>query len=142
MNASRAVVLAGLVAAVVLAGCTDSTIDAPDAGSDGGDSFAVTVSADYNSGGGNAFLPRDIAVKVGDEVTWTMDNAEPHTVDFAEPGASERAGVSQTFSGNLDAGTSYSATFTQPGIYEYYCLYHSSMQDGKRVGMVGTVTVS
>ncbi len=131
----KSAILLAAVASIILSGCSS-----PEIGSDQ-DAPHVAVSADYNSSGGNAFLPKSVSVPSGATVTWTMDNGEPHTVDFAEPQGQAVNGISQTFSGNLDPGEAYEVTFSTPGVYDYYCLYHSSVQNGERVGMVGTVTV-
>lgn len=66
-----------------------------------------------------AFGPGTVTVAVGDTVTWTNSDSAPHTAT-AESGAFD--------SGNLDAGQSFSFTFTTPGTYVYRCDYHSEMQ--------------
>lgn len=63
-----------------------------------------------------AFKPGIVEVSVGDTVIWTNQDAEPHTVSGA--------GWS---SARLEQGSTYSATFTEPGTYEYTCSIHPSM---------------
>lgn len=112
--------LAGILLATALAGCT---ADAPP---------EVELHA-------LTFEPADITVSVGDEVTFRVVEAS-HTVDFAE-GDDDVPGVSDAHSGNLDEGDTFRVTFTEPGTYPYFCAYHSSLQGGERVGMVGTIAV-
>lgn len=93
-----------------------------------------------------------ITIPVGTTVTWTNEsNNAPHTVTFpvvgqqppAGPpdqippsGAADYDGTVLTNSGVIAPGKSYSLTFTAPGTFTYYCLFH----DGP-TGMTGTVTV-
>lgn len=94
----------------------------------------------------------NVTVPVGTTITWTNDsNNVPHTVTFpaaGQPppggspdqvppsGGSTYDGTTLTNSGVMPPGKSYSLTFTAPGTYTYYCLFH----DGP-TGMIGTVTV-
>lgn len=61
-------------------------------------------------------------------VTWTNDDPVHHTVTTT----SAPSGASFN-SGNMNQGASFTCTFTQPGTYRYYCVYHS--------WMVGTILV-
>jgi plastocyanin len=64
-----------------------------------------------------SFSPATLTITAGDTVTWTNEDDSPHTV------------TSATFdSGNLDAGATFSFTFTEPGTYAYVCSYHDEMQ--------------
>ena len=73
------------------------------------------------------YSPADITVVIGmnSTVTWVNQDSVPHTVTATN-------GLFN--SGNLDPGKSFTFTFTLPGTYSYYCIYHSSW-------MKGTVTV-
>lgn len=73
---------------------------------------------------GSAFAPPNLLVRVGTTVTWTNDDALPHTVT-ARDGAWS--------SGDLQPGGTFRRTFADVGTYPYVCLYHPLM--------VGTVTV-
>lgn len=67
---------------------------------------------------GNAFTPDTLTVKVGTTVTWTNNDSYAHTVTAND----------KTFdSGNLDAGKSFTYTFTKVGTYAYYCAIHTFM---------------
>ena len=64
------------------------------------------------------FLPATLAVPAGTMVTWTNRDDEPHTVTSSE----------QVFaSPGLDAGETFSYTFSTPGTYTYYCKLHPHM---------------
>jgi plastocyanin len=72
-----------------------------------------------------AFDPSSVAVDAGATVTWTNQGAAPHTVT-ADDGSFD--------SGTLDAGASFSFTFTSAGTVSYHCTIHPNM--------VGSVVVS
>jgi plastocyanin len=74
-----------------------------------------------------AFSPADIAVKKGDTVTWTNNDAAAHNV-------AETDGRDGPKSGNLNKGESYSFTFNDVGTFKYNCSIHPQM--------TGTVTVA
>ena len=66
-----------------------------------------------------AFTPPTLTVPAGTTVTWTNDDAVPHTA----------TGQDGSFdSGNLNPGESFSFTFHTPGSYPYVCQYHAGMQ--------------
>jgi plastocyanin len=78
----------------------------------------------------DAFAPNPIQVSVGTTVTWTNNDAQPHTVN---------SGVSPTPSGQFDSPimapqATFEYTFTEAGQVPYFCILHPNM--------VGTVSVS
>jgi plastocyanin len=75
---------------------------------------------------GFAFAPQAIEAKVGQKITWTNDDAAPHTVTAKTGGDVD--------SGSLAQGASFSFTPTKAGTIEYFCAIHPSM--------VGTIDVS
>ena len=81
---------------------------------------AATHSVEIGDG---FFGPAALTVAVGDTVTWTNADDSPHTVTAA--GAFD--------SGNVDAGATFSFTFTEAGTFTYVCQYHDEM--------VATITV-
>ena len=76
-----------------------------------------------------AFSSAHITINAGDSVVWTNTDSMPHTVTATD----------STFnSGTLQPGQVYSRTFTTPGTYSYYCVFHGAPGG---IGMSGTVTV-
>jgi plastocyanin len=65
-----------------------------------------------------AFDPATAEVAVGTTITWTNDDAAPHTVT-SDDGAFD--------SGTLDPGGSFSFTFEEAGSFAYHCDIHPSM---------------
>ncbi len=65
------------------------------------------------------FAPPSITIHVGDTVIWTNAGTYQHTVT-ADNGAFD--------SGNVNAGATWSFTFTSPGTYTYHCTPHPWMK--------------
>jgi amicyanin len=68
-----------------------------------------------------AFAPASITVNEGDTITWTNQDAAPHTVTTT-------SGPQSLNSPYLSKGQSWSYTFSVPGTYEYYCTVHPDMR--------------
>lgn len=67
------------------------------------------------------YQPGRIQVKAGTTVTWVNEDEIFHTVTSEKKNSS--------FDGPLDGkGKSFSFTFSQPGIYTYYCDRHEHMR--------------
>jgi plastocyanin len=66
-----------------------------------------------------SFEPATITIPTGTTVRWVNDGKEKHTVS-SSTGAWE--------SGDIQPGKDFTATFTQPGTFEYYCKYHKDMK--------------
>ncbi len=76
------------------------------------------------------FIPEDVTVNVGDEVTWSNDDTAAHTVTSG----SAADGPDGNFDSSLFmAATTFSVTFDEAGTYPYFCMVHP--------WMVGTVIV-
>ncbi len=76
-----------------------------------------------------AYHPNPVQISVGDTITWTNDDSQPHTVT---------SGEAVTPDGRFDSGimapaATFDFTFTEAGEYPYFCLLHPNM--------VGTVSV-
>ncbi len=77
------------------------------------------------------FLPANISISVGDEVTWSNDDSAAHTVTSGL--ASE--GPDGNFDSSLFmADATFSVTFDEAGEYPYFCMVHP--------WMTGTVSVN
>ena len=70
------------------------------------------------------FMPAELVVKAGTEVTWTNEDDILHTATSgAMPGTSDGQ-----FDGPMDGkGKSFSHVFGQSGRYPYFCNRHNSM---------------
>src|SRR5262249_44731397 len=76
-----------------------------------------------------AFQPDPITIPVGTTVHWThATTSTPHTAPSDTPGTWD--------SGTVNAGGTFSFTFTTAGSFGYHCSFHQSL------GMVGTITVT
>ena len=80
----------------------------------------------------SCYLPFNVSVSVGDEITWSNDDAAIHTVTSGTPADGPDAIFDSSFS--FAAGTTYSVTLDKAGQYPYYCLLHP--------WMIGNITVS
>jgi len=69
------------------------------------------------------FSPDVITVIIGtnNTVTWTNRDTTTHTVTSTDNSFN---------SGNIVSGASWSYTFSTPGNYTYYCIYHSGWMRG------------
>jgi plastocyanin len=99
-------------------------------GGEGGGGTSVSIVPGSSSLTTDAFQPNPIQVGVGDTVTWTNDDAQPHTAT---------SGQNATPDGTFDSGImapqgTFEHTFTEAGEFPYFCLLHPNM--------VGTVSVS
>lgn len=65
-----------------------------------------------------AYQPSDLTVLAGQTLIWTNSGLGPHTVT---------SDAGQFDSGRLEAGATFSYTFTTPGTYLYSCLVHPTM---------------
>jgi plastocyanin len=67
----------------------------------------------------NFYSPSNFTAKVGQTVTWSNRDSAIHTVTST---------TGLFGSGDLAGGGTYSFTFTQPGIFHYYCTIHPWMK--------------
>ena len=109
-----------LVLAVVAAGCgaDDDQPGKPRVGSPPGSqgtkpSDGAIAIADFK------FVPETVTVDVGTTVTWTNEDAAPHTAT-ADDGSFD--------TGNLREGDAGKFTFREAGSYAYFCEFHKFMR--------------
>jgi nitrite reductase (NO-forming) len=98
-------------------------------GGEGGDT-GVSIVPGSSSLTTDAYAPNPIEVGVGDTITWTNDDSQPHTAT---------SGQAVTPDGRFDSGimapaATFDFSFTEAGEYDYFCILHPNM--------VGTVSVS
>jgi plastocyanin len=130
-NATNATMVgAGNATNATTMGAGNATNATTTGASGGNTTTSVSIVPGSSSLTTDAFSPNPIQVSVGTTVTWTNDDAQPHTVN---------SGENATPSGLFDspimppAGT-FEYTFTEAGEYPYFCILHPNM--------VGTVSVS
>lgn len=87
------------------------------------------------------YEPKTITIRSGETVIWKNASSMLHSVTDV-PGKAAKAqdavlprNAKEFDSGLLEAGKTFSHTFTVPGTYKYFCIPHEEL------GMVGTVIV-
>ena len=108
-------------------------------GSCGGDASSISPTTTLEPQSGtvavqaldNRFEAKSIAITAGSTVTWTNDGSNSHDVVPAEGSG---FGVKPA---DFKPDATYSATFSTPGTYAYYCSLHGTATRG----MTGTVVV-
>ena len=114
-------------------GTTGNTTGTSTTSADGSNSVSIVSGA--TSLTDTAYSPNPIQVSVGTTVTWTNNDSQPHTVTSGSNGQPDnKFNSSPNFTPLMNAGQTFSFTFTQAGDYPYFCLLHPNM--------VGTVSVS
>ena len=78
-----------------------------------------TICADTNE----CFIPFNVSVSAGEEITWSNDDTAPHTVTSGLPGSPDAI----FDSGMMMAGDTFSTTIDTSGDYPYYCMVHPWM---------------
>lgn len=140
------------VLALALSGCTGfppsqvlpSEASASGQPADSGENSAAPGGNPPITALGLRFSPADLTVPVGTTVRWVNEEAITHTVTSGAWGeVNESTGLrgTQTPDGRFDhtlsasgePGDTFEFTFTEPGIYQYFCRPH--------LGMHGTITV-
>jgi plastocyanin len=69
----------------------------------------------------NGYLPTQLTVHVGADVTWANDGSDGHDVSGTGPGGDWR-------SGPLAPSEHYQRSFELPGTYDYVCTMHPEMR--------------
>jgi len=127
------VVAVGAVAVALLGGCgaSDSGSKPEAAASTSPTTVANATVTAANPAGDSAvtvkqfqFMPSELTVKAGTNVTWTNQDDILHTATSgATPGTADGK-----FDGQMDGrGKSFSHAFDQAGRYPYFCNRHTSM---------------
>lgn len=76
-----------------------------------------------------AYQPNPAQIRVGDTITWTNNDLEPHSVTSGENAQAD----GRFDSGIMAPSWTFEHTFTQLGQYPYFCILHPNM--------IGTVTI-
>lgn len=67
-----------------------------------------------------AYMPRDITVQAGAEITWTNEDAADHTATADDPEVFDTGTIAQ--------GEEGTATLDAPGTIQYICTIHPTMK--------------
>ena len=128
-NATNATMTgAGNATNATMTGAGNAT-NATSTGTAGGPT-SVSIAPGSSSLTTDAYQPNPVQVSTGATVTWTNNDAQPHTAT-----SGENATPDGTFdSGILAPAATFEHTFTAAGEYPYFCMLHPNM--------VGTVSVS
>ncbi len=111
-----------LTAAIVVTSCGASpTQSAAVSQSASPESAQSTAASNAVTIAGFQFKPDALTVKLGSTVTFTNQDATPHTV-------TPEKGVKFTGTGRLQKSDSKSVTFDQVGEQSYFCEIHPSMK--------------
>ncbi len=106
--------------------------------------FAETVSVSVPQGTSvpgceatnECFIPSEVTINPGDQVTWSNDDSAAHTVTAG----SAADGPSGAFDSSLFmAGTTFSFQFDEEGDFPYFCMVHPWMQGMVYVGTAEAV---
>lgn len=85
------------------------------------------------------YIPYEITINVGEEVTWSNDDSAAHTVTAG----SASDGPSGVFDSSLFmAGTTFSHKFEEAGTFPYFCMVHPWMEGIVNVGTAEATTTS
>ncbi len=77
------------------------------------------------------YIPFNVSVSAGEEITWSNDDSAAHTVTSGSPAE----GPDGNFDSSLFmAGSTFSVTLDESGEYPYFCMVHP--------WMLGTITVN
>ncbi len=71
----------------------------------------------------SCYIPFNVSVSAGEEITWSNDDSAAHTVTSGLPGAPDGIFDSSLFM----AGGTFSVTLDESGEYPYYCMVHPWM---------------
>ena len=128
-NATNATMAgAGNATNATMAGAGNAT-NATGTGAAGGPT-SVSIVPGSSSLTTDAYSPNPVQVSTGATVTWTNDDAQPHTAT-----SGENATPDGTFDSSIMApAATFEHTFAAAGEYPYFCILHPNM--------VGTVSVS
>lgn len=127
MTPSRvAAALLGCSASMLASGCGDGDVTATQTSTSaaavpapGPAARSATVSiASFR------FVPGTITLKAGGRVTWLNRDKAPHTAE----NTGEEGAPAPFRTGRLTQGQQKMITFSRPGTYTYYCVYHRFME--------------
>ncbi|HEU0144563.1 MAG TPA: plastocyanin/azurin family copper-binding protein [Nitrososphaera sp.] len=128
-NATNATTTTTMTGATNATNATNATATGASGGG-GNTTNSVSIEPGSSTRTTDAFQPNPVQVSVGNTVTWTNNDAQPHTATSGENATPD----GRFDSGILAPAATFEHTFTEAGEYPYFCLLHPNM--------VGTVSVS
>ena len=75
--------------------------------------------------GASSYSPEPIEIEAGQTVTWFNGDSISHTVTSGQDGDSDEGSLFD--SDAIIPNQSYSLTFDESGVFDYYCIYHPTM---------------
>jgi plastocyanin len=102
---------------------------------------AVSITSGASSKTTDAFSPNPVNAMVGDTVTWTNDDSQPHTVVSGDGKTATPDGKfdsSPNFNPLIKTKETFSVKFNETGDYPYYCALHPNMLGTVKVAAGGT----
>src|ERR671910_2689976 len=121
-NATNATMMgaAGNATNATMMGAAGNATNATTTGGGGNTTTSVSIAPGSSSKTTDAYQPNPIQVSTGAAVTWTNNDAQPHTAT-----SGENATPDQRFdSGIMAPAATFEHTFTEAGEYPYFCLLH------------------
>ena len=109
----------GAAAAPAAATAAPAATDAAPAATDAAPAEAATTDTPVDIRD-FAFNPNPVEVSAGGSVTWTNQDAVPHTATGNDRGALQ--------SGTIQPGASFTQEFPTPGTFDYFCEFHPNMK--------------
>lgn len=113
--------LPALILAFTLISCGDSPTDSGTNGDNGNDIEEPGPDEVWMEG--QSFSPTNLEVEVGTTVTWTNKSDLIHTVTSG----SGRTADGLFDSGNMSGGETFTYTFNEVGVFDYFCVPHENM---------------
>jgi plastocyanin len=86
----------------------------------------------------NNFIPKNLVVRAGTEVTWTNDDGVGHTVTADDQSFDSHPACGSNSDACLRKGEHFSYTFAKAGRFPYYCRVHGASGGA---AMAGTIEV-
>jgi LPXTG-motif cell wall-anchored protein len=93
----------------------------------GGSASAAQVSV---SVGDNFYDPETVTINVGDTVVWTHNGQAPHTVTADNGSFDSHPDCPPDFNACMEAGDTFSHTFSTAGTVSYFCKVHGQSMSG------------
>ena len=118
------------VAKILFFACLSLTISACGSGEASGPEAQIVKIVD------DEFSPKILRVPVGSTVIWESGGANDHNV-IASDGSWQAVSSDYFEYGIITKGDQFEHTFTEAGVYEYYCPFHGT----NNKGMVGIIIV-